>query len=100
VPPTGNLGALIDSDLRPVRPPPLPRAWHVYRANGGAETVVAHYCLVVGGAIGFYNHLDPDDSILVRAFGPREWDEAELIDTPYATAVHLPPHVSLIDARV
>lgn len=98
MPPHGNLGTLDSPD--PVRPTPLPRAWHIFKANGGAETVVAHYCLVVGGAIAFYNQLDSsDDSVLVRAFGPSEWDEAELIDTPYATAVHLPPHVSLIDAR-
>lgn len=86
-----------------VRPPPLSRAWHIDLAHGGGETIVAHECHVLTGVLAFFNHPAPDDSngdgVLIRAFGPRQWTEVALIDTPYATAVHLPPPDHLSDAR-
>jgi len=75
-------------------PPPIARAWHIYKNDGLGETVVANACLIFDGVLSFYNVLPTPDYILVRAFPVRafqsgRWDDCVLVDTPYAPAVQL-----------
>lgn len=72
-------------------PAPLPRAWHINMAHGGGETITAHDCTVESGGVLLFHNILPTGRILVRALCAREWNQAELIDTPVSAPVQLRP---------